>query len=451
MMRWFLILLTTVTALQAETAPLSPDLKKIVELAQAAPPEFAAQALLRVADSQRAGARETQIALIEQAFRLASAARSPVKLRGMAGALVDTRTGSMDRAYGLELDALSLQSAAVSAMVGRNPAKAREMLSQIALPEFPALSCDDSLVPDPTVFYRALAQVANSSFSPEEQRKGEHISLVMSYLAKASSPMQLPGLAIAVKEVSAAGAEREILITKFNGTLENLTGDERSFWASAPTLRRLIAPEMEASFAKYAAKHPQQKACDGGIPVAELLGGSETPKVSGGPNVIRYWESDAAQRVLEGAKVLRQRDNGAMRSEAERATPEWQTLLADFRKQLDGWGAGSEKSEADYYHQKSIVFQALVELVPAGAQRDKTLQEFIDFVSNSNLQQTSPAEWFAEVKTMLERVRTTNGGEPAKVLEAFERSGNPVLGLYSAEERTFGSKAPAWATAPANQ
>jgi hypothetical protein len=449
MMRWFLLLLTA-AALQAETTPLSPDLKKIVDLAQAAPPEFAAQALLRVADSQRAGTRETQIALIEQAFRLASAARWPVKLRGMAGGLVDTRAGSLDRAYGLELDALSLQSAAVSAMVGRSPAKAREMLSQIALPEFPALSCDDSLVPDPTVFYRALAHVANASFSPEERRKGEHISLMISYLAKATSPMQLPGLAIATKELTATGAEREILVTKFNGLLENMTGDERSFWASAPTLRRLIGSEMEASFAKYAAKHPPKNACDGGIPVAELLGGAETPKVAEGANIVHYWESDAAQRVLEGAKVLRQRDNGAMRSEAERATPEWQSLLADFRKQLDGWGAGSEKSEADYFHQKSIVFQALVELVPAGAQRDKTLQEFIDFVSNSNLQQTSPAEWFAEVKTMLERVRTTNGGEPAKVLEAFERSGNPVLGLYAAEERAFGSKAPAWATPSSN-
>jgi hypothetical protein len=207
---------------------------------------------------------------------------------------------------------------------------------------------------------------------------------------------------------------------------------------------------MEASFAKYAAKHPPQNACDGGMPMAEVLVGSDAPKVAGGPSVIHYWESDAAKRVLEGAKVLRQRDNGAMRPDAERATPEWQALLADFRKQLDAWAAASEKSEADYFHQKSIVFQALVELVPAGAQRDKTLQEFIDFVSNSNLQQTSPAEWFAEVKTMLDRVRTTNGGEPAKVLEAFERSANPVLGLYAAEERTFGSKAPAWATAPTN-
>jgi hypothetical protein len=446
MMRWFLVLLATLTTLVAETTPLSPDLKKIVELAQAAPPEFAAQALLRVADSQRAGTREKQIELIEQAFRQASAARWPVKLHGLAGTLVDTRTGSLDRASALELDKLSLQSAAVSAMVARDPAKAREMLSQIALPEFPALNCDDSLVPDPTVFYTAVAQVANASFSPEERRKGEHVSLLLSYLSKATSPMQLPGLAIAMKEITATAPEREILLTKFNGVLENIAGDERSFWASTPTLRRLIAPEMEASFAKYAAKHPPKDACDGGIPMAEVLVGSEAPKVAGGTTVVHYWESDAAKRVLEGAKVLRQRDNGAMRPDAERLTPEWQALLADFRKQLDAWSASSEKSEADYFHQKSIVFQALVELVPAGPQRDKTLQEFIDFVSNSNLQQTSPAEWFAEVKTMLERVRTTNGGEPGKVLDAFERSANPMLGLYAAEERTFGSKAPAWAT-----
>ncbi len=37
-----------------------------------------------------------------------------------------------------------------------------------------------------------------------------------------------------------------------------------------------------------------------------------------------------------------------------------------------------------------VVFAALMELIPPGEQRDKMLQAYVDFISNSNLQQQSP-------------------------------------------------------------
>jgi hypothetical protein len=46
---------------------------------------------------------------------------------------------------------------------------------------------------------------------------------------------------------------------------------------------------------------------------------------------------------------------------------------------------------------------------------------------------------------MLERVRNTNGGEPAKVLAAFEASGNPVLALYATLEQMFSQSKPSYA------
>jgi hypothetical protein len=47
---------------------------------------------------------------------------------------------------------------------------------------------------------------------------------------------------------------------------------------------------------------------------------------------------------------------------------------------------------------------------------------------------------------MLERVTNSSSGEPAKLLAAFEGSGNAVLVLYAAEERVFGGQVPAWVT-----
>ena len=74
------------------------------------------------------------------------------------------------------------------------------------------------------------------------------------------------------------------------------------------------------------------------------------------------------------------------------------------------------------------------------------LEAFIDFMSNSPLQQDSPVEWYNQANFMLERVRGTRDGEPAKVLEAFERSGNPVLALETALEKSLGAKQATWVT-----
>ena len=137
---------------------------------------------------------------------------------------------------------------------------------------------------------------------------------------------------------------------------------------------------------------------------------------------------------------------GRILTDADRASQEWQQQLTDYLGQLAEWGPGQEKSEADYYHQKCVVYEALVELIPPGPQRDTILTGYLDFIGNSSLQQESPVEWFMHAHSMLERVRSTNSGEPDKVLEGFQKSGNPILALYAKLERTFGSSVPAWVT-----
>jgi hypothetical protein len=131
-------------------------------------------------------------------------------------------------------------------------------------------------------------------------------------------------------------------------------------------------------------------------------------------------------------------DNHSL-NEAERATPEWQQQLADYLGQLAGWTSSQEKSEADYYHQKCIVYEALMELVPAGAQRDKLFSEYVSFISNSGLEQQSPVEWFMHAHSMLERLRRMNAGEVVKALEAYQNSGNAVLALEVMLEKTLGA------------
>jgi hypothetical protein len=443
MWRYFLLLLAS--ALSAQAPKLPEPYQSIVELAHSAPPEFAAEALLRVVESGKIPDRNTRLDLAEQAFQLAGSAKFPVRMRGVPGSITDTRSGNLSNAYDLKLDALSLESRAVRDLLTLDPAKARELFQNIPRPTLTPLTCDDALFYDVSDFYQTLGAVANSAFTVKERDKEEHVNFLLDSLGQATSPAQLAPLARVIQAANVTPAQREILWNRFNGLLEGVqTDDRRSFSASLGDLSQLVTLEMQGSFDKYRQK---SGVCKDDVGSSVLVNGdAQPPKAATTPKIERYWQSAEAQRLLQDANKLRFGSDGKPLSDADRSTREWQQQLTDFLSELADWSPSQEKSEADFYHQKCVVFAALVELIPPGAQRDKTLQAYLDFISNSNLQQQSPVEWFMQAHTMLERVRSTNSGEPAKLLDAFQGSGNAVLALYSSIEKTFGGKLPSWVT-----
>jgi hypothetical protein len=442
MRRIFLLLLTATLFAQAPKLP--EPYQSIVELAHSAPPEFASDALLRVMESGKIPDRNTRLDLAEQAFQLAGSSKFPVRMRGVPGSTTDTRSGNLSQAYDLKLDALSLESRVVRDLLPLDAAKARELFQNIPRPTLTSLTCDDALVYDVSDFYQTLGAVANAGFTQKERDKEEHVNFLLDYLGQATSPVQLAPLARVIQSANVTPAQRDILWNRFNGLLEGVQADDRSFSASQSDLSQLVTPEMQGSFEKYRQKNT---ACKDDLGASVLINGDAQPQKSGStPKIERYWQSTEAQRLLMGANKLRFGSDGKPLSDADRSTREWQQQLTDFLSELADWTPAQEKSEADFYHQKCVVFAALIELIPPGAQRDKTLQAYVDFISNSNLQQQSPVEWFMQAHSMLERVRSTNTGEPAKLLDAFQSSGNTVLALYTAIEKIFGGKLPSWVT-----
>ena len=442
-MRRFCLLLLA-AGLLAQTPQLPEPYQSIVELAHSAPPEFASDALLRVVESGKIPDRNARLTLAEQAFQLATSAKFPVRMRGVPGSTTDTRSGNLSQAYDLKLDALSLEGRAVRDLLALDAGKARELFQNIPRPTLTPLTCDDPLVYDLSDFYQSLGAVANAAFSQKERDKEEHVTFLLDYLGQATSPVQLAPLVRMIRTANVTAAQREILMNRFNGLLEGVQVDDRSLSASLSDLSQMVTPEIQASFDKFRQKGT---ACKDDLGASVLAAGAPDPPRTGStPKLERYWQSTEAQRLLQDANKLRFGSDGKPLSDADRSAREWQQQLSDFLSELADWSPTQEKSEADFYHQKCIVFQALMELIPPGAQRDKMLQAYVDFISNSNLQQQSPVEWFMQAHSMLERVRSTSSGEPAKLLEAFQGSGNPVLALYAAIEKTFGGKLPSWVT-----
>src|SRR6202049_1294885 len=424
-----LVLLLLAGLLQADPPKLTEPYRSLVDLAQAAPPEFAADAMLRVAESGKIKDRDAVRDLVEQAFRMAAAATFRVRMRGLPGTTTDTRSGLLSQAYDLKLDALSLQSRAVRDMLAIDKPRARDLFRDIPPPVLAPLTCDDAMIYDVADFYRTIGIIANTAFSEMERAKEEHINFLLDYLGQAGSPLQLTPLARLIKNANATPAQTELLWTKFKGLLESIQGDERSNTAALAAISAEGGPGLQLSFEKYE-QTAQTCKNDSGV----------TPKLE------RFWQTPKAKTLLEDGLKLRIAPDGHQFTAADRSTPEWQGQLTDYLGELADWTAGQEQSDAVDYHQKSLVFEALLELIPAGPQCDKAILDFVNFIGNSNLQQQSPVEWFIQANSVLERVRHSNDGTLSKLSDAFQHSGNSILALEIALEKTLGAKLPASVT-----
>jgi len=370
----------------APPAKLREPFQSIADLANAAPPEFAADALLRIAESGQLSNRNARRELVEQAFQAAASSKFPVRMRAIQGATTDTESGSLSQAYALDLDTLSLQSRAVRDMLPLDPARARDLFGQIIKPTLAALSCDDALVYQPDAYYQALSAVVNGGFTPKEKAKGEQFNLLMGVAGLATSPSEIAPLAAAIQGSSLTEPQRSILAAKLEGITEDV--------------------------------HRKGHDCE------------TRPKLD------RYWQSAAAKQLLQAGKKLRYGLGDRALSEADRSTPEWQQQLADYLNLIADWTPDQAESAAVYYHEKCLVYTSLLDLVPSGPEGERILADYVDFVSNSGLYQQGPAEWFVEPHTLLDRSQS-DPARRGRILDAFERSGNPVLALTVALEKAF--------------
>jgi len=420
----------------AELAKLPEPYQSLAELARGAPPEFTADALLRIIELGRLPDRDARRDLIEEAFRIAAAAKFPARMQGLPGTTTDTASGSLSRAYDLKLDVLSLESRAVRDMVQVDPAAARRLLSDISRPTLVQPTCDDALVYDLSDFYQALSVVVNSAFTPKERAKDSHLNFLYDYLGQATSPLEVAPLAYVIEGTSVTAPQRQGLWARLGGLLESIQTDDRSFSASLSSLNALNVPELQPSLEKYRQKSHGCESDAGSAPPNATKNGAPASKKAGTPKLDSYWQSANSQQLLAPGKKLRFDKNNTPLSDADRATPEWQQQAADYLNQLTEWAADQENSEADYYHEKCTVLASLIELVPPGSENDKVLADYVDFVSNSSLYQQSPAEWFLEPWSLLGRSQT-NAARRAKILAAYQRSGNPVLSLEVALEKTL--------------
>ena len=448
------------------------EIESFITYAQSVPAEFSVDLLIQLVQSGEIKDSQRKQDLLVESFYAAAKAKEPVKVVALPGSAVDSRTGYRATAARAGLDTLSLQCRAIRALLPLNKRKARQLFSEIKLKLEP-LNCESTLGYEVDSFFTTMQAIAQSGFNAEENRRGEPVYFVESYISKINSPDQIPPALKLLGSLKTTDLELESLARAFSTALQGIPADDRSF--SAPwnsTLgtfddlismfnrRGLSNDRLLEAYRAYLINQLSGSRCADTISKAQQelesnlvihfneklrsLSYKKIPAISeeeikpakreGSATNEPYWTSAKSKSILMRVKKLRFSASGREFADAEKQSAEWQSQLSELLKELASWSAEDENSEEDYFHQKSVIYYALIKIIPTDDQyegvRDEALRDFAAMLSSSPLQKEKPAEWFLHAKFLLDRVNQAQPAERDKLINLINSSRSNVLQLY---------------------
>jgi acetyl esterase/lipase len=465
----------------SEAAPAkrrNPELLRLIDELRSAPPEFAADSMIKLSphpeidDAWRAE-------ILEEAFRIAFDARHPYKLKHLSESQVENRTGYRSLAFDLKMDRLSLQLLAILNMLRLDPKKARLLWGEMQKPKLEPLKCEEALIYDVADYYRAMAEMARRAFTRDEMRIGEEIQFVEQHIVNTASPAEVMDAALAIIDVNTTPAQFNALAETYSRALENVAIDNRSFWfytdrLQSPTLalagecerRGFPADFLLARYRDYMVRQLGAPRCADNLAsdgksvqrpkfVTELNAAMNRyefiPKITDDEAIPRkidraalihpYWTTRRARSLLEKIYVLRFGRIAKLMTRAKsneppeplpyefRQSSEWQYQLSDFLREMAEWKPEHEASRADYFHQKCRLFNELLELAPNSDMRIRMLDEYLAFLEQNRFECESFIDWHQHVSDLLRRIRSMREEEKKLSLEAVRYSNDPVLQL----------------------
>jgi hypothetical protein len=427
---------------------------QVPELAHAArafPAEFAAEAILRLAEAGRQPA-SWRAAQIAEAFQLAGAAREQVK-RTVPAPAGEPRTLDAFTAD-LNLDALSLRTRAVTAMAALDGRKARELFESLTVPAIKAGVCASGGTPDVAAYYEALGVVVEAGFSSDERRKGQAAQLLMSVLQSLSSPLQVAPAARLIASAKLSDAEIQAATAALSGALPQISAEDSAFTAALYRDRLLdeiaaLATNLERRGlpASWLAQNFRR------FLIAQLKGPRCAPHVADAGAVLALRDAFNArfgvlatplrdedmvpERVEEPARAPERAESYtfSMRLRRLRLTsredPEWKNQVREIIDDIQAWSP-SGTSGSEVFHKKAGFFQALLELLPAGAERQAVTERYVGLVSRSGIRQSNPLGWYCHANVLASRLRSDRATD---LLKEFEASGDGLLAFQAQVEK----------------
>jgi hypothetical protein len=439
-----------------------PKIERLATDAYGAPPEFAADVLLRIAGSARVTDPAWKQRLITEAFLRAYAAAESYR-RTSLRVPPDSHQGAEVEAYATGLTRATLQVRAVHLMLTLSIARAREIFEWMDVSPA-ATSCVDPLVPAVDEYYNLISELARRAF-PHQRSEG--LQFLEFYLWRAHLPSEMPAVIAAVQQFRPMGDE----MPQVEGFLDAVLGagslDARGFsaadidiigrmadlqffarqqlqipgWFLMDTTRAYVVKHLAGPRCSDSATEALMPAIFNGALTLLGIGDTEVKRIEGpviAPSTLLqqakidlFWQTGAARQLYASWLGLRGRDKNPV-PESVRRTKEWQDAADVFLTQLDHWNGRDTPNERDYLYQKATLYTDLIDIAPKGPARTRAIQNMLDFLRHEDRDRAARPLWFVFVKRLLE---LSDGDRRAEILTSMEQSGHPVIALYARTDR----------------
>ena len=467
-----------IVPLLCSAAAAPPAVEAVINTARAAPGEFAADAMIRIAALDSVD-KDRKIGLLTEAFQRASEAQEPYRRRSGI-TRVQGSAGYFNRAYDQDLDQLTLRLRIVEALLPLDKEKSRDLFLQIPPIQLPKLSCSDFLVYDVDRYYAVLGRIAKESFPAKLVEKGEPFRLMLQQAGSISAPAQVIPMANAVLQSSSKDGDLQALVSAYAGALGKISGDDRSFTFARSTGTAILAlvdelkgrklsplPLLEA-YRLYLVSNlsatrcaddelmfnaPQSFGLATGAPVIvadaanffnqalrvpplQFIQEAETQatKVEGAAEGLRSCEDTDCQGVAKQYRDLMFRSSGMAYSPDDRKGGEWQAQLQDFLSAMASWKESSRATQSQYFRNKCGIYIDLMGLTPTLENQETVARALLDFVERSKFQSESRTQWFLPANALLGRAVLEPNGL-GKLLPEFARAHDAVIALYAQLEK----------------
>jgi hypothetical protein len=393
----------------------------------------------------------------------------------------DGRADSLDtnavRANGLE--ALTLQTRSVTAMVGLRPEKALRLFEQIPVPEIPISNCSKLLTPDFVSYYQTAILVFNAL--PQRRHKTEEdTAFFRQVLEYVRYPAQVPPAIEAIYAVKLAPNQRLELLSILAGQLQGISSSDREYGAAESALVSALdvahmgesdAGVLLTALRSYIVRHISAKRCSENVPPTGSMDKSadEYNRLA-----LRWGDPDGSRYKLISADEAKPKDDGGTypkhlighspQSQAiydalrwlthgnrvrdgnvvpwtlkERSTNEWSTHFHDTEKLIHQLNEDDEESPEAFFCMKADALNILANLAPSGQMRDEAMEEFRRFLENYYSSIENPNLWFTMFRHMLYTARfSRNQKDKNWILAQLETSTNPIISFYAKIELRLG-------------
>jgi hypothetical protein len=465
--------LLSLISLCAAAAAGPGDVESLAAEARALPPEFAADALLRLAGVDSV-APARRLALLDDAFRRAGQAQQTYKLRSaMMG--MPAPVAFLQKVNQQDLDGLDLEVRAVEAMLPLDAARARKLFQSIPPIRLEPLKCDDSMVYDLDRFYQAMAAAART-FTDAEKQAGETLRFLRPFAA-VRAPSQVGPMAAAIAGSGLNDGDFTTLVNAFAASLGKIAGDDRSFSAAyvagarieslaEECKRRKISPlPLLEAYRLYLVTHLSGARCadddrmQGGMVMASSAAALEayqavdfagffnqklrtdplqpiqeaeaTPaRLEGAVTGLRTCEDEDCQAISTAFRGLVLTSQGTTVPPADRASKDWRDRHAALLQKLEAWKPGEHTTPAEHFREKVLLYSDLLSISPAGEPRDGAVRSEISYLLHSREEAATRMEWFLPLNALLARTSLDPVGYGAYRAE-LEKSADPVAALYA--------------------